>query len=100
MDDRLFYAVETVVPRAIDELDDVRLIVDTEVPSRGLLPMGSCGTVVAVHGDGEAFSVEFEEPFHALLLLDADQIEAIPGATRDRLIAAPDDIRHRRPEDH
>ena len=87
MDDRLFYAVETVVPGAIDGLDDVRLIHDTEVRSRGSPPKDSRGTVVAVHGDGKPFSVEFEEPFHASLLLEADQVEAIPGATRERLIA-------------
>ncbi|RYB03622.1 DUF4926 domain-containing protein [Lichenibacterium ramalinae] len=88
MDARLFYNAEPFRPSPIDELSDVRLVRSIELAPRGYLPAGSEGTVVAVHGAGEAYTVEFEEPFHALLLLEASKVAAIPGATREHLIAA------------
>ena len=81
MDARLFYNAEPFRPSPIDELSDVRLVRSIELAPRGYLPAGSEGTVVAVHGAGEAYTVEFEEPFHALLLLEASKVAAIPGAT-------------------
>ena len=94
MDARLFYVVEPVARGELDELDDVRLTEDVEVPPVGFLPGGTRGTIVAVHGNGAAYDVEFAEPVHALLLLEADQVEAVPGATRERLIAETGDVRH------
>ena len=93
MDARLFYVVEPAERGGLDELDDVRLTEDVEVSPVGTLPMGTRGTIVAVHGYAEAYDVEFAEPFHALLLLEADKVEAVPGATRERLIAETGGVR-------
>ena len=35
------------------------------------LPAGSTGTVVAVYADSEAYEVEFDTPFHAVVTLEA-----------------------------
>ena len=88
MDARLFFDAGPSGSAPIEELSDVRLVNALELTPRGYLPRGTSGTVVAVHAHGEAYTVEFEEPFHALLLLEADKVEAIPGATREHLIAA------------
>ncbi len=94
MDARLFYVAEPAERGGFDELDDVRLTEGVEVSPIGFLPAGTRGTIMAVHGNGEAYDVEFAEPFHALLSLEADKVEAVPGATRERLIAETGDVRH------
>ena len=98
MDARLFYVVESAERRELDELDDVRLTEDVQVSPVGFLPAETRGTIVAVHGDGEAYGVESAEPFRALLL-EADKREPVPGATRERLIAETGDVRRRGTED-
>ena len=40
------------------------------------LPAGSRGTVVAAYRDGTGFEVEFFEPFHAVVTLEADDLAA------------------------
>ena len=93
MEARLFYLAESAERGGFDELDDVRLTEGVEVPPVGFLLMGTRGTIVAVHGHAEACDVEFAEPFHALLSLEADKVEAVPGATRERLVAETGDVR-------
>ncbi|WP_298957926.1 DUF4926 domain-containing protein [uncultured Methylobacterium sp.] len=66
----------------LDELDVVAVgpgVVD-EDEGRGI-PAGSVGTIVAVYGEGEAFCVEFEEPFHALATVGRDQIVRVEAAS-------------------
>jgi len=38
------------------------------------LPAGSRGTVVAAYRDGNGFEVEFFEPFHAVVTVEADDL--------------------------
>ena len=69
MSNRLYFAFGHEPQREpIEELSGVRLrqAIDCE---GGRLPAGASGTIVAVHAAGEAYSVEFEEPFHALVSL-------------------------------
>jgi len=40
------------------------------------LPAGGRGTVVAAYRDGIGFEVEFFEPFHAVVTLEADDLAA------------------------
>jgi hypothetical protein len=40
------------------------------------LPQGTAGTVVAAYKDGLAYEVEFEQPFHAVVTLRADDLSA------------------------
>jgi len=66
---------------AIQELDPVALICD--LPDHGLM-RGDVGTVVLVHGQGEAFEVEFvgyDGNTVALLTLEGSQVR--PLASRD-----------------
>lgn len=88
MDARLFYGAGPFGSAPIDELSCVRLVRGEELSPHGYLPRGTSGTVVAVHGGGEAYTIEFEEPFHTLVILEATKVEIIPGATRDDIIAA------------
>lgn len=43
---------------------------------QGLVPAGSSGTVVHAYRDGEAYIIEFHEPFHALATVETDCIAA------------------------
>jgi hypothetical protein len=43
---------------------------------QGSLPAGSCGTVVHAYSDGQAYIIEFHEPFHAVATVEADAIAA------------------------
>lgn len=62
----------------IQELDVVRLLAEVKM-DEGHLPIGTIGTAVYRHRDGEAFEVEFSAPFHALLTLRANEIAAAHG---------------------
>jgi hypothetical protein len=67
--------------KAIQELDPVALKCD--LPDRGLM-QGDVGTVVLVHGQGEAFEVEFvgyDGNTVALLTLEHSQVR--PLASHD-----------------
>jgi len=67
--------------KPIQELDPVALACD--LPAHGLLA-GDVGTAVLVHGDGEAYEVEFvgyDGHTVALLTLEAAQVR--PLNTRD-----------------
>jgi hypothetical protein len=61
--------------RAVAELTIVRLGKPVET-SQGMVPAGSSGTVVHAYGDGQAYIIEFYEPFHAVATVEADAIAA------------------------
>ncbi|MES2023016.1 MAG: DUF4926 domain-containing protein [Pseudomonadota bacterium] len=63
---------------AIQELDVVRLLAEVTL-DEGRLPVGTLGTAVFRHQNGEAFEVEFMTPFHALLTLRANEVAALDG---------------------
>ena len=41
------------------------------------LPAGSTGTVVGIWAEGEAFEVEFAEPFHAVVTIEASKLSRV-----------------------
>lgn len=87
MSARLFYS-SGIGDEAIDELGLVALTRSFIVPDDGrALPNGAIGTVVGVLKPGDAFVVEFTEPFAALADLAADDLVAVPGESRDDLAA-------------
>ncbi|GJE58540.1 DUF4926 domain-containing protein [Methylobacterium trifolii] len=55
---------------AIDALDEVTLAVAMRSDDGATIPEGSSGTVVGVWAGGNAFEVEFSEPFHALATVE------------------------------
>lgn len=61
--------------RRFAELSIVSLRDQAAVDSR-VLPAGSRGTVVAAYSDGIGYEVEFFEPFHAVVTLEADDLSA------------------------
>ncbi|EIZ83119.1 hypothetical protein WYO_4228 [Methylobacterium sp. GXF4] len=44
------------------------------------LPVGARGAVVFVHGDGEAYEVEFVDPFHAVATVPAPSLSRVSAA--------------------
>ncbi|MCJ2061275.1 DUF4926 domain-containing protein [Methylobacterium sp. J-088] len=44
------------------------------------LPEGARGAIVFVHGDGEAYEVEFIAPFHAVTTVPASSLSRAPAA--------------------
>ncbi len=88
MTDGLYYtALHDPVSDGFSELDDVVLLHGLSVDDR-ILPEGSEGTVVSVHHRGKAYTVEFEDPFHALIVVEAADVRGVPEATREQLAAA------------
>ena len=65
----------TVSATTFDELSDVTLNHAVDFEGR-ILPAGASGTVVAAYASGQAYEVEFEKPFHAVVTLDAADIHA------------------------
>ncbi len=57
------------------ELSVVALTRAVDVEGQSL-PEGALGTVVAAHGDGVGYEVEFERPFHAVVTLQAGDLTA------------------------
>lgn len=43
---------------------------------QGTVPVGSTGTVVHAYSDGQAYIIEFYEPFHTVATVEADAIAA------------------------
>ncbi|RVU18805.1 DUF4926 domain-containing protein [Methylobacterium oryzihabitans] len=77
-----FRITEEVRRLPLDELDVVAVgpgVVDEDEGRE--IPAGSVGTIVAVYGEGEAFCVEFEEPFHALATVGRDKIIRVEAAS-------------------
>lgn len=77
---------------AIAELSIVALNHGIDLAPIGYLPEGTHGTVVSVYGKGAAYEVEFDEPFHALLTLEMTSVRAIPELSRERIIAATNNV--------
>lgn len=68
-----YIATPSVVTR-FNELDCVRLLRSSIDMDDKLVPAGSVGTIVAVWGGGEAFEVEFVEPFQALVTVRVEDL--------------------------
>ena len=71
-----FTATEYVRRFKIDELDAVTLAVDAQTNYGERVPAGTVGTVMAVWGNGEAFEVEFDEPYMGLAMIVPSMIGA------------------------
>ncbi len=64
----------------LPELSRVELLSAEQTRDGRLVPARSAGTIVEVLAKGDAYMVEFVEPFPALLTLDAYRVRAIrPG---------------------
>jgi hypothetical protein len=61
--------------RAVPELSIIKLSLPVET-KQGTVPAGSTGTVVHAYSDGQAYIIEFYEPFHAVATVEADAIAA------------------------
>ncbi len=61
--------------RPVMELSIIKLRSPLET-NEGTVPVGSSGTVVHVYGDGQAYIIEFYEPFHTVATVEADAIAA------------------------
>ena len=82
MNARLYFSTDASTPvEPIEELSAVSLR-KPHGTDGGLLPAGAEGTVVAVYGSGDAYCVEFEVPFHALVVTARDAIDPVVGASR------------------
>lgn len=62
------------------ELDRVRMLRPVASDDDVTVPEGATGTVVAVYADGEAFEVEFTEPFDTLATVDAAALRLVERA--------------------
>jgi len=60
------------------ELELVRLRGQYTAPE-GMLPPGAVGTIVYRHKAGEAYEVEFAEPFATVVTLKGDEVSAFDG---------------------
>ena len=58
----------------------VRLASHFDLGDGRTLPVGALGAVVFVHGNGEAYEVEFIEPFHAVATIPALDLSQAPAA--------------------
>ncbi len=89
IDERVFSAVfvenlrrmldagaSTVIP----EHSMVALSHDLTLKDGRKLPVGARGAVVFVHGDGEAYEVEFVDPFHAVARVPAPSLSRVSAA--------------------
>lgn len=65
----------TAAARQVPELSIIRLCLPVET-KQGTVPAGSTGTVVHAYSDGQAYIIEFYEPFHAVATVEADAIAA------------------------
>lgn len=57
----------------------VRLASDLDVDRR-TIPAGSTGAIVSIWAGGEAYEVEFIEPFHAVVTVAAPQLMQVTPA--------------------
>lgn len=61
----------------IGELDRVRLLSAVLGDDDQCIPAGSTGTVVGIYAGGDAFEVEFTQPFDALATVDGRSVVVI-----------------------
>jgi|tagenome__1003787_1003787.scaffolds.fasta_scaffold19742602_2 hypothetical protein len=59
---------------AFAEHSMVRLVSRFDLDDGRTLPAGALGAIVFVHGDGEAYEVEFIKPFHAVATVLASNL--------------------------
>jgi hypothetical protein len=64
----------TSKPVAFPELSVVALRHAVQVEARSL-PQGAQGTVVAAYADGQGYEVEFNQPFHVVVTLGANDLK-------------------------
>ena len=62
----------------VNEFDIVRLVRNVVGPE-GSFDQGSTGTIVYVHRDGVAFEVEIVAPVHAVVTVEAADVERLTG---------------------
>ena len=62
---------------SLRDLDDVVLLADTLSDDGDLIPTGSEGTIVRVHGAGESYVVEFAEPEGALVSVFPHEVRRV-----------------------
>ena len=67
-------------PAAIPEHSMVTLSDSLILTDGRRLPEGARGAIVFVHGEGEAYEVEFIEPFHAVATVPAPSLSRITAA--------------------
>ena len=93
MNARLYFSTDGSMPiEPIEELSVVSLKKPLET-DEGFIPSGTEGVVVSVYGEGAAYCVEFEQPFHAVVTVECDFIDAVAGKSRadlSRSIGATD----------
>lgn len=73
----LFYYRSANAASAIPELSIVALRADLTLNDKRVMPAETEGTVVGLWGDGKGYVVEFDEPFHAIATLEAEQLREV-----------------------
>ena len=82
MNARLYFSTDAFTPiEPIEELSVVSLKKPIET-GEGLMPAGAEGVVVSVYGEGVAYCVEFEEPFHSIITVECELIDSVAGESR------------------
>lgn len=72
------YRFKQDAPRSsLRDLDAVVLLADTPSDDGDVVPAGSKGTIVAVHGAGESYVVEFAEPEGTLVSVFPQEIRRV-----------------------
>jgi hypothetical protein len=61
--------------RPVEEMSILKLRSSVET-KQGTIPVGTTGTVVHAYSDGQAYIIEFYEPFHAVATVAADAVAA------------------------
>ncbi len=75
---RVRYRFKQDVPRSsLRDLDDVVLLADTVSDDGDMIPAGTKGTIVSVHGEGESYVVEFGEPEGALVSVFPHEVRRV-----------------------
>lgn len=74
----LLYYQHTAEPVSVlSELAIVALRVPLTLKDERTLPIGAVGTIVSEWGDGHGYVVEFDEPFHVVTTVEADQLREV-----------------------
>lgn len=72
------YRFKQDAPRSnLRDLDAVVLLADTPSDDGDTIPAGSEGTIVAVHGTGESYVVEFARPEGALVSVFPHEVRRV-----------------------
>lgn len=68
---------QEVLQPGLRDLDCVVLTVALTSDEGDLIPAGTEGTIVSVHGDGESYVVEFAEPMGALVTAEPHELRGV-----------------------